>query len=57
MYGWMVHVMHGWVQQLVFCMMYRQMVILLGFHAGNLLHVSPHYYWGFLTVFQQMVTR
>ena len=27
------------------------MVILLGFCGGTLLHVSPHHYWGVLTVF------
>ena len=33
------------------------MVILLGFHAGNSPCVSPEYYWGFLMVLQQTVTR
>ena len=27
-----------------YCTMYRQVVILLGSHAGSLPHVSPHYY-------------
>ena len=35
--------------------MYRLMVILLGFHAANLLCVSPHYCWGISMGFQLMV--